>query len=956
MEVAIAPAQDRPQALDAWEIDLARRELRTRGTSVPIGSRALEIVRVLADAAGDVVTKDDLIARVWPGAIVEENTLQVHMSAVRKALGPDRGLLKTTYGHGYRLLGAWTIRQKKAPAGPVDDEHRPLHALRPNIPAASSELIGRNAAMHHVQDLLSAYRAVTLTGTGGIGKTSLALAAARSLSPAFRGDAWLIELAALSDPYLVPSAVASVLGLTLGDETSAESVSRAIGGRKLLLVVDNCEHLIDAAARLSETVVRLCPNASVLATSREVLRIEGEQVYRVPPLDIPVELQGEPDSVLMHSAVQLFIARTKALSANFSLSPTNLSAIAAICRRLDGIPLAIEFAAARAATLGLPQVAGRLDDRFNLLTAGRRTALPRHRTLRAALDWSYELLGEPERRLLRRLAVFPAGFALEAAIALVDDTGTDALTVEESIASLVAKSLVTLDLSSTSESRWRLLETVRAYALEKLAECGEAAEASRRHAEYFHDFFALGAPALRPAPDVGDMARRGREIDNVRAALDWAFSSTGDVRIGIALTAAYVPVWTHFALMIECRGRIERALARIGHDFNPGAPIRMQLQIALGLALIITVGPVDRSRALLVTALEAAESCDDTDAELRALWALWTLHINTGECRAAQPLAERFSRVALRTGDPAIIPVADRIMAFTLHFAGDQREARPRFERVLGFYAQPANQRHRSFLYDQYVLTRAMHARTLWLQGFVDQAADLAQASLADAQTRDDNLALCFVLAYAVCPIASMTGDRTAAEHSVNMLIEAAMKHSFTSYSTVARYLEAALMIERGEFEAGTALLRSALETGERTGLMGCYPSYFGTLAEGTAGLGRIADAVAVVEEALARTERWGERWSVAELLRLKGELLLRESSDTSSLSAERCFLEALDVARQQGALFWELRSALSLARLRATQARQEEAQQILRPIYDRFTEGFATADLRSARDMLDSP
>ena len=188
MEVAIAPAQDRPQALDAWEIDLARRELRTRGTPVPIGSRALEIVTVLAEAAGEVVTKDDLMARVWPGAIVEENTLQVHMSAVRKALGPDRKLLKTTYGHGYRLLGAWTIRHKKASAGPVDDERRSSRGLAPNIPAASSELIGRNAAVHHAQDLLSAYRAVTLTGTGGIGKTSLALAAARSLSPAFRGD------------------------------------------------------------------------------------------------------------------------------------------------------------------------------------------------------------------------------------------------------------------------------------------------------------------------------------------------------------------------------------------------------------------------------------------------------------------------------------------------------------------------------------------------------------------------------------------------------------------------------------------------------------------------------------------------------------------------------------------------------------------------------------------------
>src|SRR5271169_3955065 len=334
-----------------WEVDLARRELRARGVPVPIGGRAFEVIEVLVQSAGELVTKDDLISRVWPGAIVEENTLQVHISAVRRAFGPDRGLLKTASGRGYRLLGDWTIRRDSTSTDGVALEPMrvPGQPFLTNFPVVASDLIGRSAALQHLRDLLSAYRAVTLTGPGGIGKTALALEVARSLLPNFQGDGWLIELAPLSDPRLVPSAVAGVLGLKLGgDEISPESVARAIGGRKLLLVLDNCEHVIDATASFAETLARLCSRTTILATSREVLRIEGEYVYCVPLFGVPPEHQEESGHVLEHSAVQLLINRTKALRSDFSPHGENLPAIAAICWHLDGIPLAIEFAAARA--------------------------------------------------------------------------------------------------------------------------------------------------------------------------------------------------------------------------------------------------------------------------------------------------------------------------------------------------------------------------------------------------------------------------------------------------------------------------------------------------------------------------------------------------------------------------------------------------------------------------------
>ena len=349
----------------------------------------------------------------------------------------------------------------------------------------------------------------------------LALEVARNLFSTFQGDVLLVELGSLSDPDLVAAAVAGVLDLELGGgEISAEAVARAIGAKKLLLVLDNCEHVVDAAARLAHTIVRLCPRTTVLATSREILRIEGECVYRVPPLEVPPEHSDNPSDVLQHSAVALFMARTKELNVDFStVEEENRSAIAAICRRLDGIPLAIEFAAACAAMFGVQQVARGLGDRFRLLTTGRRTALPRHRTLRAALDWSHELLTELERCLLRRLAVFQGGFTLEAATAVMSDTGDAATAVAERIASLVAKSLLAPD-GTVPSGRWRLLETIRAYALEKLAASGEAEQAARRHAEFFRDFFAAPASNAQLKSGIGDITYCVREIDNVRVALD----------------------------------------------------------------------------------------------------------------------------------------------------------------------------------------------------------------------------------------------------------------------------------------------------------------------------------------------------------------------------------------------------------------------------------------------------
>jgi predicted ATPase/DNA-binding winged helix-turn-helix (wHTH) protein len=517
-----------------------RRELLADDRPIDLGGRAFDTLVALIDAHGTVLDKDELMSHVWPGRVVEENSLQAQISMLRRAFGPDRDLIRTVAGRGYQFTG----EIRGASVVPVL-----LHPVT-NLPGRISELIGREAALGEVADLVTTHRLVTLTGVGGIGKTRLGLEVARHLLPRFPDGVWLAELGPLSDPELVPVNVANALGVALATGTvSPERVTMALGTKQVLLVLDNCEHVIEAATRMAEALLRASPVSCVIATSREPLRAEGEYVYRVPPLDVPAENNLDMKDVLRHGAVKLFVARAHAAEPRFMPDIRIASALAGICRHLDGIPLALELAAARVASFGVEGIASHLDDRFNLLTGGNRTALPRHQTLRASLDWSYELLPESERVVLRRLAIFAGGFTLEAASVIA--RGTAPSVIDCPIANLVSKSLIVADIGGAI-TRYRLLETTRTYALEKLKANGEFERFTRRHAEYYRDLFKHAETEWETRPAIEWLAVYGREVDNVRAALDWAFSPNGDSAIGVGLTTASVPLWFQLALLDEC--------------------------------------------------------------------------------------------------------------------------------------------------------------------------------------------------------------------------------------------------------------------------------------------------------------------------------------------------------------------------------------------------------------------
>jgi predicted ATPase/DNA-binding winged helix-turn-helix (wHTH) protein len=472
------------------------RELTADGVPVPIGSRALEVLAVLIEARGHLVTKDELLSRVWPTTIVEENNLQFQICSLRKALGRGREFIKTAPGRGYRFVGEITVESRAASVetrnDALDSQVAPVVRIEDvrasgNLPAPTSNIIGREAHLSDVGALVDANRLVTLVGAGGIGKTRLAIELASRLSPTFQDGVWIAELASLSDPALVLSTVAAALGLGDGANT-AERLGASLGSRRMLLVLDNCEHVISAAAELVEALLHADHRLQVIATSREPLRAEGEWVFRVPPLDVPPDGSDGLDDVLKYSATKLFIERARAADPSSQLDEGVAAAAGLICRRLDGIPLAIELAAARAASLGVEGLAARVNDRLSLLTEGRRTAPPRHQTLRATLDWSYGLLTGPERLLMRRLAVFNGDFTLEAATRVVDVGEGTAPDVVLNLASLVAKSLVAADLSGPV-SRYRLQETMRAYAMDKLLGSGELDAIASRHDGAFADLF-----------------------------------------------------------------------------------------------------------------------------------------------------------------------------------------------------------------------------------------------------------------------------------------------------------------------------------------------------------------------------------------------------------------------------------------------------------------------------------
>lgn len=632
------------------------RRLLRNGGKVALTSRALGVLSVLAERHSQIVSKSEILAEVWRDITVEDHNLMVQISVLRKILGP--GVIATYPGRGYKLVGPVTWLQGTAP---------PQAPFDSNLPKRRLALIGRQSELTELELQIVGHRLVTLTGTSGMGKTSVAIELGRQLDPLFPGGTRLIDLAPLTDPLVVASAAATALGVALGTaDAPVTAIAAAIGTRRLLLIFDNCEHLVDAAAELIGALLDLAPGLSVLATSQETLRLADEQVYRLNPLALPPLADASPNSRMMlgkssasylkgFGAIELFVERACAADRHFKLAPTNAASVVEICRRLDGVPLALEMAAARVPLLGIEGLRAGLDERLRLLRGGRLLAESRHRTLQDMVEWSHSLLGMADQRVFRRLGILSGSFSLDAAIAVAGEA-TERWEIVDALGRLLDKSLV--GIREGEPPRYRLIETLRLYALKKLDESGEKAAVAERHARYFMELLDRAHETRESVSDAEWLSSYRPEVDNVRSALDWAMADPGRGHVAVALAGPAALLWSMLALVAEGRRYTDRAVALIDKDM-PLATVARLLKNAGRLW-----GASHRRRALALQEQSAAlyRQIGDGLSLASVLTLIGHLHINLGQNdQAKKALSEAFEILSASGYNKSLLNVVSNL-------------------------------------------------------------------------------------------------------------------------------------------------------------------------------------------------------------------------------------------------------------------------------------------------------
>jgi predicted ATPase/DNA-binding winged helix-turn-helix (wHTH) protein len=943
------PCSNEVVSFGPFRLFAAARLLKKADELLPLGGRALDILVALVERPGEVVTHRDLLSRVWPDVTVEEANLRVHIAGLRKALGDGHDgarYVANVPGRGYCFVAPVTRSTAHPP--PPPPEAAVADRLQ-KLPVRLTRMVGRDDTVRAVTAQLMTWRLVSIVGPGGMGKTTVAVSVAHALLDGFNGSAFFIDLSTLTDPQLVPTAVASALGFMMGGQDPFLSLPAFIGDRKILLVLDNCEHVIDAAAALAERVVSQAPQTHILATSREALQVEGEHVHLLYSLDSPPEDAGlTAVEARRYPAAQLFMERAAASGYRSELSDADAPIVARICCRLDGIALAIELAASRVGSHGIRGTAELLDNRFKLLWHGRRTALPRHQTLNAMLDWSYNLLSEHERVVLCRLSVFVGDFTLQAACSVASETEAEDACITEAITGLVAKSLTSTN-SINGSTYYRLLDTTRAYAAAKLAVRGEADRIARRHAINYSKLLQHDE-IIQSTFGEHDLSRYAPHIGNVRAALEWALADHHDVAVGVELATRAVPLFAGFSLLEECRRWCERALAAL-EDGRRGTRQEMILQEALALASMFTQGNSDQVRAAIERGLALAEAFEDRPHQLQFLAGLNIFLTRIGDFRGALAVAEQGGRLARAAKKPAGLIMAEWMLGVAHHLVGNQAAAQLHCEAGMTNAVELGTFNANFFGYDHRIRAFVALARALWLRGFSDQAVRIAQRAIDEAASRDHPVSVCISLIYG-SSVFFWTGDLRSADAFIERLIIYAGRYALHPYRAVGVALKGELAIARDEAGSGLDLLRSALETLRAEQHDVLRTVFSGALAEGLRKTGQFEEALLTINGAIARSKNCGATFDLAELLRIKAQVLVAMPRHGRA-SAMDCLNEALAVAREQSALALELRSATALARLLLESGQRDEARQTLAVVCDRFTEGFETADLRIARRLI---
>ncbi|APR77968.1 Signal transduction response regulator [Minicystis rosea] len=922
----------------------ARQLLLRDDKPVRIGGRALDLLIALVERPGELVSKSELLALVWPDTNVDEANLKVNMVTLRRVLedGPAMPYIATVVGRGYRfvaqvhLSGAVELPpEANAPTTPTN-----------NLPASTTRIIGREEAIASLRRDLDQSRLVSIVGSGGIGKTTVAIAVAERAIDAFADGVWFVDLAPLTDAERIANAIAATLGVRSHSTDVITVVCEFLRDRQALLLLDNCEHLIDGVASCANRILTSAAGVRILTTSRETLRMAKERVRRLAGLETPTEsLAVDARSALDFSAVQLFVERATEGHADFQLSDADAPIVAQICRNLDGLAFAIELAASRVGAFGAAGILRQLDDRFRLL-AGWRTGPERQRTLAATLDWSYALLDAHEAKLLRAVSVFAASFDLDGACAVSAGTSIEVL---DALANLAAKSLLVVEPVGDGIA-CRLLETTRAYSVQLLRSSGEEGNVRKRHAEHVCVVLERGGAAWARSPTREWDATYRPVIDDLRSAIAWAGMDEANRSLLVRLTVAGLRLWNHLSLNEESRDSVTRALAQLDKTDLAGTALEMQLQTALGDALLFTRGPTAGVEAALTRTLEIAERLGDVEYRLRALRTLATCRSFAGHSKSAIATVEEFVIVATEL-DRSALPDGETHLGIYEVYVGRLDTARRRLERLHQRSTSEDDARLARFHYDKKVDIGNVLSYAQCLTGLPDTAARTAVATVEQAFQVKHGLSLINALAVAACPVFFMSRRFEECEPYAALLDSEVRKQGVVVWSATAAFFRAALACARPEVAARDVVdLERAVEKFRVLGIGSRRPYVLAVLADALARSGRLDDAVATIDEAIEWRRSLDEEWCAPEVFRIQASIL---HAMGQAEKAEAVLHDAIELARTYGALGWQLRAGIDLARMWRSRSRTDDARSMLRAIHGKFTEGFGTRDMVEAAEII---
>ncbi len=861
----------------AFELLVRRQLLVHAGTPVSVGTRALAILTLLVERAGELVTKEELVAGAWPSTFVHQANLKVNVANVRRVLsGRDarQDYISTVPGRGYRFVGP--VRREAARTVTFNSAVR-RETLPPPI-----RLIGRAEEVAAVSDAVLNRHFVTIVGAGGVGKTSIAVAVAHRLSDRFADGVCFVDLSPIANPEFFASTIVAELGVLSDSEDLLGAAIHALEDQTKLLVLDNCEHLLPSIAVAAERLAAKLPRASVLVTSREPLRLSRELLIRLNPLTVPATDVALPDTAeaLTFPAINLFATRAGDAS-GYKLEALDVPIVTEICRRLDGIPLAIELAASRTAAYAPADLLRLLQHRFDLLDQGSDIGPARHRALRATLEWSYGLLTSQEAAILRALAVYAGAFTIDDAVVVASAADIAPPAALEGTANLISKSLLSAD-SRHESPHYRLLDSTRAFIAEQLLGDPKHHRIRQRHAEHI-------CSSLERARDDWESAAAGaqasdyvRWVADLRPALGWAFGSNGSVALGIRLTVAAIPMWESFSLVDESISHLSRALNEGRQTSFDGAGVEVRLQTALASALMYAGGLAPDAEAAWDLALALAEQSGEAECQLRALWGRAVYDVHKGRPARAARWLGMFAELCHTLSDQSAAPDGERLLSAAEMYLGDLRGAKARAQRLSDLYLKPGQRlRHARYHFDRAAALNTTLAMLSWLTGGADAAA-LAEATAQDALASGHAVSLCNVLSLTACPIALWDGRLRDAERYLALLQEQLKRARLKLWAQLARCLEGAVLVRRSE-AAGIQLLEQAIEDYLATGSAIRAPIFMGMLAEAQARLGRIGDAARTVEDALARAAVQGERWCLPELLRIEAAIRVQQGQTNNA-------------------------------------------------------------------------